>query len=742
LTKATFTIDAALLHELGERLIGQSHIALAELIKNSYDADGYTCRITFKDDGIEIVDDGHGMTVSEFLSHWMRIGTTHKVDQKTSRNLGRRLTGSKGIGRLAVQFLAKEMLLETTAKGGHETLSAFIDWETAEKGTELTSVEVEYQTHPGSGSYGSGSPHGLRIVLTGLRHQWSADDFRELGKVVWLLRSPFRSKSSKEEATASDFDIELEAPEIAEARKAFDSLMVEVLSDWKSRIIGVVKGGRGQPSAKISVSFKEGYGAAEAEVFREKVHLPIRPHDRPQDGVTKPLLDDVRFEIRIYKLEGRQGSGAAVDNVRVYFREFGSVSIYDNGFRLPYYGAEHDWLDLATDQQRRLSISALLPEHLKIDERYMLDLPAMSRVFGAVEVSTQHEAEVAKATDGSTNEWLQIQASRDRLHDNNAFSQLKTLVRWSLDFYANRYRARLSRERERRRSTEPPSAKQERALVSLERNRDAIPAPVYREIKREVSDALKASKSEEAAEDARAVLLAPLATGGMAAVALNHELSREAEGMEQFVRELYELARKHRIPRLKEIADEIDAANQRQSALRSLFSPLVDKENRDASYRLKVRAVTDEVRSALGILMPQVTWDMSDLPADLLFPAGAYVEWYALLQNIFTNAWNAMLTTKRREIRISAAGGSRSRAAVNISDTGVGLGVPLSESAVLFRPFERRLEIPKDKQSLALGGQGMGLAIVQMIAQKRKMNAAFIEAESGFATTLQLSWRN
>ena len=228
----------------------------------------------------------------------------------------------------------------------------------------------------------------------------------------------------------------------------------------------------------------------------------------------------------------------------------------------------------------------------------------------------------------------------------------------------------------------------------------------------------------------------------MAAVALNHELSREAEGMEQFVRELYELARKHRIPRLKEIADEIDAANQRQSALRSLFSPLVDKENRDASYRLKVRAVTDEVRSALGILMPQVTWDMSDLPADLLFPAGAYVEWYALLQNIFTNAWNAMLTTKRREIRISAAGGSRSRAAVNISDTGVGLGVPLSESAVLFRPFERRLEIPKDKQSLALGGQGMGLAIVQMIAQKRKMNAAFIEAESGFATTLQLSWRN
>jgi hypothetical protein len=34
-----FDVDAALLQELGKRLVGRAHIALAELVKNAYDAD-------------------------------------------------------------------------------------------------------------------------------------------------------------------------------------------------------------------------------------------------------------------------------------------------------------------------------------------------------------------------------------------------------------------------------------------------------------------------------------------------------------------------------------------------------------------------------------------------------------------------------------------------------------------------------------------------------------------------------
>src|ERR1039457_1766921 len=73
-----FTVDSRLLAELGERLVGKPHIALAELDKNSYDADATQVVIGFRQDRIEITDNGHGMNFDSFRDFWMRIGTTHK----------------------------------------------------------------------------------------------------------------------------------------------------------------------------------------------------------------------------------------------------------------------------------------------------------------------------------------------------------------------------------------------------------------------------------------------------------------------------------------------------------------------------------------------------------------------------------------------------------------------------------------------------------------------------------------
>jgi hypothetical protein len=60
-----FQADSALLRELGERLVGQPHIALAELIKNSYHADATNCTIALERDSITVTDNGHGMSRSE-----------------------------------------------------------------------------------------------------------------------------------------------------------------------------------------------------------------------------------------------------------------------------------------------------------------------------------------------------------------------------------------------------------------------------------------------------------------------------------------------------------------------------------------------------------------------------------------------------------------------------------------------------------------------------------------------------
>src|SRR5437762_9791335 len=82
-----FSVDSALLRELGERLVGKPHIALAELIKNSYDADATKVLIRFESDSIQVIDNGHGMTFDEFHDYWMRIGSAHKQQNPVSREL-------------------------------------------------------------------------------------------------------------------------------------------------------------------------------------------------------------------------------------------------------------------------------------------------------------------------------------------------------------------------------------------------------------------------------------------------------------------------------------------------------------------------------------------------------------------------------------------------------------------------------------------------------------------------------
>ena len=188
-----FTIDAELLRELGERLVGKPHIALSELVKNSYDADATEVTIKFlpHKDRIEICDDGHGMTSEEFKNFWMRIGTIHKKEEERSRE-GRLMTGSKGVGRLAVQFLANELTIITIPEDeNHNGLEARINWNKAIKTKpaetkELTAVEVTYKKV-------ERTRQGTTIILKELKDEWTEDSIRDLASELWWLQPPLKS---------------------------------------------------------------------------------------------------------------------------------------------------------------------------------------------------------------------------------------------------------------------------------------------------------------------------------------------------------------------------------------------------------------------------------------------------------------------------------------------------------------------------------------------------------------------
>ncbi len=236
--RITFTVDSALLRELGERLVGKPHIALAELVKNSYDADARKVEVRLFPDRIEVSDNGHGMNFGEFRDFWMRIGTPHKQSQRVSREFERPLTGSKGVGRLAVQFLARAIEIRTVAKeNSSEELDAYVDWDKSIQAGELTKAEAIYFEISRKEEFPDGYAHGTTVILTKLNHEWNHENVGGLAQEIWSLQPPFRANPRVESDQAKDFVVDLQSND-PQSVEEFDARMKAYLSLWYAKLVG------------------------------------------------------------------------------------------------------------------------------------------------------------------------------------------------------------------------------------------------------------------------------------------------------------------------------------------------------------------------------------------------------------------------------------------------------------------------------------------------------------------------
>ena len=725
-----FTIDSHLLQELGGRLVGRPYIALAELVKNSYDADANHCEILFLGDEIQVCDDGNGMTFSEFRDFWMRIGTTNKQAQQVSRNYERPLTGSKGIGRLAVQFLGKEVQIVTTSSSATDgkRVYAVVDWDEATEAGELTEAVARYQTSHATETYANGSRTGTKIILKTLNHDWSYDEYdkqtpmRALAREVWMLQPPFVHAVDVQEESGEDFRVDL-LSEDERMEEAFRSQLQQVLEVWDAKIQGDIRDGRRTKRCDICIAFRDGDSY--------QVAAPLEKGD----------IDRCDFEIRIFKLYGKQPGGIGVDDARTYFKEFGGVHVYDGGFRLPYYGIEQDWLGIQLDHSHRLSISSLLPSELNVPLA-MHDLPTTERIFGVVNINTGRELRKADKRSRKKGAWLKINIGRDRLVDNAAYQELKRVVRWSIDYYASRYQLRQEREIRRLRPIEPPERKLDRLSETIQDIRPSVPKRLHSRLVEEIDDYYDALESENKYAERQTALLAPLAAAGLAALAFEHESNRQLRRLERLVRRL--LSRRHFSA--EEYADEMQDLHRRFQSwikhhreIRSVFMSLATKEDREDARRLRLKPTVDVVLRNTRSLLRSLRSDTSDIPQDLLLPLGTMADWQALFQNVFVNSSNAMLDSDTKRLRVSAGVSGKRQHYLQISDTGV--GVDLESSDALFDPFVRELDISEGRKSLGLGGMGMGLTIVRMICETRGCSYKFVEPEAGFCTSFEMTWR-
>ena len=113
-SRFTFNISLAVLNSLGRNLYRNFITILGEAISNSWDADADNVRIIINREKSEmlVIDDGDGMSASDFSGKFLRIGYSKRTHGSNSRK-GRPYIGRKGIGKLALLSCANRVVIVT-----------------------------------------------------------------------------------------------------------------------------------------------------------------------------------------------------------------------------------------------------------------------------------------------------------------------------------------------------------------------------------------------------------------------------------------------------------------------------------------------------------------------------------------------------------------------------------------------------------------------------------------------------
>lgn len=178
--------DPHTIEHLGVKMYSQLPHALAELVANAYDAASTNVSIHLSDSDpsnktITVIDDGDGMSYEEVQDNFLIIGRKRRdydADRLNSRN--RPITGRKGVGKLALFGIGKNIQIETTRRGDANKTKFSLDWDdilSETSGQYNPPFEILKKNNP--------EEHGTTITLS---HLTRVSDFNENDIAVSLSK--------------------------------------------------------------------------------------------------------------------------------------------------------------------------------------------------------------------------------------------------------------------------------------------------------------------------------------------------------------------------------------------------------------------------------------------------------------------------------------------------------------------------------------------------------------------------
>ena len=162
------------IEHLGVKMYSTLPPALAELISNSYDADASQVEVKFHEQAgapvsITVKDNGCGMSFEDIQNKFLSIGRDRreKDGDIPSPKYGRLPTGKKGLGKLALFGIAREITIDTVKDGKRNRF--ILDWDT------LYSSEGQYNPRVEVANEIAGRGDGTVIQLKKLKRKTKFD---------------------------------------------------------------------------------------------------------------------------------------------------------------------------------------------------------------------------------------------------------------------------------------------------------------------------------------------------------------------------------------------------------------------------------------------------------------------------------------------------------------------------------------------------------------------------------------
>lgn len=699
-----FSVDASHISRLGLELVAKQETAVAELVKNGYDADATNVDLIFStgnahQTSLEIFDNGSGMNVEQLEAGFMRLSTPNKVVSPRSELFERQKAGRKGIGRFAAQRLGRRLVLETTTEQLHYGLRLEINWDGFEAELNLTSVPSTI-TRIKKPFF-----HGTRLTILDLRDSWSDAQIERSHRHIAELIQPFPLSST---ASGSNQDPGFKA---SFARERNGDLEI-VADDWSLYFKHAL--------AEIEGRVDEfGFGSWNIRSERfgiESGPTPIGPRrDHPNEPY--PHLRGVQFKAYYYIDKETQHSFRS--KVAEKLQSNGGIRLYRNGFRvLPYGERFDDWLKLNASNLLR----KVLPPH---SNRNFLGFVEINDVDGA------HFEETS---------------SREGLLENDSFVELKDFVSAVLKTAilpiaeARDKRLTTTDTRQKKRSPKGQADDILGRLASLQKS--AEDDPQYAAALSLVVDTVResildiGSTGEALLEELG--MMRVLASLGLTIGEFTHEIRLSLEAVRASAA-LLASRLESESGNAKQADELLDQIADFEGYLTYFDATVRDNVSREV-VALEIR---DVVNAFIKVVSPKI--NRNELILEEQFEGfGLFVrpmhksEWASILINLFTNSLKAIRRAGvKGHIRIEC-GRLDDQIFLDFMDNGD--GIPEASAGRIFEAFFTTTSATgASEEDGTFAGMGMGLKIVKDIVESAAGEITLRTPRAGFTTCFRVT---